>query len=396
MFSGLWSHQHGATTQSRKIDQSYPVLAEYLRKQGYYTLMVTSNAVVTDIFGLNRGFDETVKIWEEVPHEGVKLVQNAVGALWRPRFRRKLVRSFIDRRMTRDLESIAPFFRGYAPEILERSKQRISELRNEGKKVFLFINFYDTHFPYLTSDRFKLETRGIKRIAELAQLGDIIGNSHMRKVDYRPDFQMLKHIKARQEKSFRRLGRYVDEFSTWLRELDSNSTIVFGADHGENFGERKQLYHFNNVTEAGNRVPLIWSSSGQTQQYDVDVPVSLKDVFQSFLYETEAATDSPVWHIAKDAEESLSVIQAYWYDANGKTRRRYRQNHFAFIAEDAKYIHRKGKWFREGLEDNDAWELERLSKGSDAVEEARLRPEMRKRMRRVWEDYQTFERGVAK
>ncbi len=394
MFGGLWPHEHGATTHTRRIRIDYPVLAEYLKKEGYYTLMITSNAVVTDLFGLNRGFDETRKVWREYESTGRKIFYSTLASAWRPRFRRKVIRSFIDRRIMRDIDSIQTMFRGYAPEILDLAKKRLQELLARGEKVFLFINFYDTHFPYLTTDQFRLETNGIKRIGELAQLQDIVSNRHMIRRNYRPNHEMLGHMRRRQRKAFRRLGRCFDGFARWLREVDDSSTIIFASDHGENFGEKRWLYHFSNVTEAGTHVPLLWSSGGADGRSDISTPVSLKHVFNSLLSEAGASNGADAWHLARSPERSLTTMQSYWYDANGKTLPSHKKNRMAFLSEDAKYIYQRNRWYREETDRDDQGQIELLSSEIDPIQEANLATELKQELRTVWTRFRGFEKTL--
>ena len=66
MFTGLNVHEHRADTHTRKLRQDIPTLAEHMKSKGYKTIQVTANPVTTDIFGLDRGFDEIHKVWKLV------------------------------------------------------------------------------------------------------------------------------------------------------------------------------------------------------------------------------------------------------------------------------------------------------------------------------------------
>ncbi len=392
MFSGLWPHEHKANTQIRKVTYDYPVLAERLRKEGYHTVMVTTNVVVTDIFGVNRGFDETIKVWEELPDKGAKWLYSLVGFLWRPRFRERVLKTFMERKIQADVESLRPLFRGYAPEIFHVARKKLEALLKQNKKkIFMFINLYDTHFPYQSHDTFSLQAKGFDKIPEFFQLMDIINNSHMRRKDYQPNMKIMDIIKTRQKSSFERIGPLFDSLARWTREQVPDSTVIFSSDHGENFGEEKWLYHFANVTEGGNKVPLLWSLPGQTHRSDIHHPVNLRNVYDSLCFETGAGPNGNSWHLTEDPEKSLSVIQAYWYDANGKTAPQYKRNQFAFNTEDEKFVFRDGKWHTADL-DRDSFSRDLpLCPKDDPIQEAHLPADKRKELSRIWKEYREFE-----
>lgn len=395
MFTGKWLHEHGQNTQMRKAGHSFPMLAEILEDRGYYNLMVTSNVVVTDIFGLNRGFNETRKIWKEIPDQKMGWLYTMLGYLWRPRLRKRFINSFVNKKMAQDLESLRVFFNSYARQIFELSRRRISDLLERNQKVFLFINLYDLHFPYHTADKFHFSRQGFgNRRREFKVLMDIINNQHMKTERYQPDREIVQSVKQRQVTAFRRVGKMADEFFEWLREKEENSTLIFSSDHGENFGEENWLYHFANVTEGGNRVPLLWSAPGQDHREDVQGSVNLKDVFGGLLYEGGVKHNDarPVIDIAG---RNPSIIEAFWYDAKGRTVNKYKRNQFAFIGKEKKHIYRKGQWLEAPLNRD----LENDEPGpagvSDPIKESGLDARQKKTIRKGWEEFLRFEKTVS-
>jgi hypothetical protein len=286
-------------------------------------------------------------------------------------------------------------FLGYAAEIFQLARQKIEALLSENrKKIYLFINLYDTHFPYQSHDTFALDADGLNKIPEFIQLMHIINNSHLRKENYEPNMRIMDRIKGRQQNAFRRTAPLFDSFSRWLREKVPNSTIIFSSDHGENFGEEKWLYHFANVTEGGNKVPLLWSLPGQTGRKDIALPVSLRNVYNSICYETGVGTNGDGWHITEDPEKSLSVIQAYWYNANGKTAPAFKRNQFAFNTADEKYVFRGERWYKAEI-DSDSLDRDLpLSPKDDPIRESGLSSAKKKELLTVWKEYRQFENKV--
>jgi arylsulfatase A-like enzyme len=57
LLTGLYPDRHGATTFDVGIEPSAPTLAERLRAAGYETVAFTNGGLVSDWFGLGRGFE---------------------------------------------------------------------------------------------------------------------------------------------------------------------------------------------------------------------------------------------------------------------------------------------------------------------------------------------------
>lgn len=393
MFSGLWSHQHGATTQTRKVPKSYPPLPQLLKDKGYHTVMVTANVVTTDVFGLDRGFEEMHKIWKELPNQGNNFLYGLLGFLWRPRFRNRIFKSFMDRKISQDVEGLRVFFRSYGSELIQRGKERLSALLEKNKKVFLYINTYDTHFPYHATPKFQLKSEGVKnKVEEFFTLLDIINNRHLTVENYRVNPDWMEFMKSRQREAAECFSVQVDEFSQWLRQQVPESTIIYCSDHGEQFGEENGLYHFNNVTEGGNRVPLLWSRPGQSGAQNIDTPVSLRDVFPSLM--KEAGYNGNYWHVTEAPENSLSIIESYWYDAHGKTKPKHKHNQFAFVDTRRKYIYRNDSWYSGELDADDTLTKLIPSLHGDPIEECTLERKKKEQLRLEFNRYLEFKKTI--
>lgn len=115
--------------------------------------------------------------------------------------------------------------------------------------------------------------------------------------------------------------------------------VVFGSDHGDNFGEQGWQYHFANVTDAGTRVPLFWLRHERDVAGVIDMPISTRDVFGALLREA-GDPDPAFFSLVETPECSLPIMQAYWYNNRGRTHPRFRYNQFAFIAGAQRFVHR--------------------------------------------------------
>ena len=122
----------------------------------------------------------------------------------------------------------------------------------------------------------------------------------------------------------------LDSFIREMRE-EHDSLVVFLSDHGDNFGEQGWQYHFSNVNDAGNRVPLYWvAPDGETARIERR-PVSARDVFGSVL-RAAGDRDPALVSLLDDPCRSVPVMQSYWYNNRGRTHARFRYNQFAFVA----------------------------------------------------------------
>ena len=77
------------------------------------------------------------------------------------------------------------------------------------------------------------------------------------------------------------IGRILDEIDR--SPLRSNTVIVFTSDHGWGNGEKAYVYK-NSLWQESTRVPLVIRAPGMSQKgHEVDVPVSLIDIYPTLL-----------------------------------------------------------------------------------------------------------------
>ncbi|HCP47547.1 MAG TPA: hypothetical protein DIU15_16015, partial [Deltaproteobacteria bacterium] len=105
MFTGLLPHEHGATSQTRDVDQGRPTLPELLQDKGYVTRQLTNNVATTHIFGLDRGFDDVERHWKSLVVRGNPLY-NCLVVFGKPRMRRRFLKGdWLMNRMSEDMEA---------------------------------------------------------------------------------------------------------------------------------------------------------------------------------------------------------------------------------------------------------------------------------------------------
>lgn len=346
LFTGMLPSQHGATTQSRAIHQHIPTLAEKMKAAGYHTYQITANVATTDVFGLHRGFDEVHKIWHLVEPEFNK-IQQLVALIGKPRLRSKLFsKDAIMFRLTEDLKSATTWLQLTHREILRRARQIIAANNAQGKKSFVFVNMMETHFPYHVADTFELSANNIfNKAREIYSLYHFINQSFLKtgNLEIAPD--MLRLIRARQRKSWEIIAPDVDLFARQMHENKDN-LVVFCSDHGDNFGEQDWLYHFSNVTDGGNRVPIFWLSHEHQARKVIHQTINAKDIHRSIL---KACQISGEPSIVETPEESHSVMQSYWYNNKNKTLPKFKYNQLCFVGDQQRFLFRKGAWYSSSI-----------------------------------------------
>jgi len=234
MFTGLPPEAHGITIFGRSFSPHSLVLAEKLRRAGYYTIGVSTNPLITDEGGFSRGFEDFTLLTRLSSSTG------AGGSLWsdvlitmqRGSFEGWLPRKFIG-------WTAKP----RAADAVDVALRRL-QAAPPGAPVFLFVHLLDPHHP--PSNPPTEATRGWVAKQE----------------DNRFD--------ARWSVGYDREIRYVDsQLETLIRGIDARldskkTTIVIVSDHGEELGERSRRGHGQNLDEAVIRVPLIIRTPGQS------------------------------------------------------------------------------------------------------------------------------------
>src|SRR5262245_36031169 len=86
LFTGLMPHEHQADSQSREMRRDVLTLAEAMKERGYSTHQITANVATTEIFGLDRGFDEIYRVWKHVPAQHRK-IHEVLVLFGKPRLR---------------------------------------------------------------------------------------------------------------------------------------------------------------------------------------------------------------------------------------------------------------------------------------------------------------------
>jgi arylsulfatase A-like enzyme len=145
--------------------------------------------------------------------------------------------------------------------------------------------------------------------------------------------------------------------------------VVFLSDHGDNFGEQGWVYHFSNVTDAGNRVPVYWVDPASDGERLVDTPVSTRDIFHALVAELGRGTAAV--DLLRAPEQSYVVMQSCWYNNQGKTLEKFKFNQICMLEGGTRWMRRRDEWFSAPpTEDGVEAPFVRLPPGVNPIEEA--------------------------
>ncbi len=374
LFTGLMPHEHGATSQSRAIHKNIPTLAEQMKSAGYKTYQVTANIATTDIFGLHRGFDEVRRIWKKVPPKFNK-IQQILVLIGKPRLRKKIFsKDMLMRKMSSDLEMAKTWLQHTYQDIFNEVRKITEECDKKNEKAFVFINLMETHFPYHIAPTFQLDSQGVfKKLKEVHSLFHHLNQSFLKKGKLTIQKEMLEVLKGRQQKAWTAISKDIDSFCKEMHEGTGN-LVIFGADHGENFGEQGWTYHFSNVTDAGNKVPLFWLAQNKSEASQNHKIISTRHIYHSILNEVGISTNEP--SIIHEADRSKAILQSYWYNHSGKTLDQYKYNQICFLIAGKKYLLRNDQWLLSPeYDDYDAPQFLMMDKNVNPIHELNLNTE---------------------
>lgn len=394
MFTGLVPHEHGASSQSRSIHKDIPTLASQMKAAGYKTYQVTANVATTHIFGLDRGFDEVRRIWKFVPPK-FNTLQKIIVLFGKPRLRAKLLsKDLLMQRMSEDLESAKTWLQQTYQDIFDQARQIIQENEAKGEKSFIFLNMMETHFPYHVAPTFKTSTPGmLNKAREIKSMFHMINQSFLKQEKDPIKDNMKPVLKNRQYLAWKEMAPTVNSFCQEMHEGTGN-LFVFGSDHGETFGEDNWMYHFSNVTDAGNKVPMFWMSHEDNQPKVIDTPVSVRHIYNSFMKTVGQETNGP--SMLHEPERSMPVMSSYWYNNKGKTLQKYKYNQICLALGNDRFKLRNGEWFQAPFaQGGKEPEFTSLGKNTNPIHELSLPEELKKESLKKVKDFEAFSSGIS-
>ena len=227
--------------------------------------------------------------------------------------------------------------------MLERALNQIVQSLRKNQKFFLFLNLYDVHWPYPTSNTSVLSSwrsaRGCVENLTFPFVLPKIGAHAYLSDDFRISNWSRSMLMRRYHQAIALADARLAAFWTSLRDTGAfdNTLIIMTSDHGEAFGEHRLYMHDASVWDVHLRVPL-WIHYPGLSHAKVDQVVSTRDLFgvmRSALSRQMARTI-----LSEDyrGEHPLAFAEHYFYPHAKRAAPRFRHNLGAIIGHDAKLI----------------------------------------------------------
>jgi arylsulfatase A-like enzyme len=213
MLTGRYPAEHGVVLNGLGVRDGVPMLQESLKAAGYATGAFVSGWTLTEHVKLGRGFD----VYDcDLPGDGERIAEDTVDVA--------------------------------IPWVRARVEQ--------GKKFFLFLHFFDPHFPYSPpdedaelflpdgQDEFHTRlNRDLNRLKSRSGLDEAGAREYVSRYDGEIHY-VDRHV-----------GRFLDELERL--GVAEDTLLVFVSDHGESHFERPWVFdHGGHAYDEQIRVPL--------------------------------------------------------------------------------------------------------------------------------------------
>jgi arylsulfatase A-like enzyme len=235
LLTGLYPSRHGLKSHEVYLPSSVPTLASLLSRHGFVTAAVVNSHNLGPRFGLDRGFQEFLYVEE-------------VAGQREP--------------STRVTDQALSWLQRYA-----------------GRKLFLFVHYYDVHSDYCSRPEYEQPFRR-------PYAGRADGTTA----------QLMDHREGKVALDERDAPHLVDLYDAGIRQMDAELSRLLAAlpagnptwlavtsDHGEEFFERGGVLHGRTQFQEVARVPLLVRGPGVPARTRVAAPVSLLDVMPTLL-----------------------------------------------------------------------------------------------------------------
>ncbi|MGQ4808656.1 hypothetical protein NKDENANG_02044 [Candidatus Entotheonellaceae bacterium PAL068K] len=243
LLTGMFPAKHGAHELHLSYARPYPLLPEVLREAGYRTLGVSPNSWMSDEFGVTRGFDTYLKLWQgwqtiqSHPSEAPGLLTPLIQKLNRLYSRHVFPRYNRAQHVNYHIEKLL----ATAPE-----------------PFFLYAIYWDAHLPY--HPRGRHATRWLPPGVSEAQAQQVNRNPIHYFANLTPmseaDFEILR---ACYDGAVATLDEEIGALIDHLRQRDilDRTLLIITSDHGENLGNHGLMSHAYSLHDTLIHVPLL-------------------------------------------------------------------------------------------------------------------------------------------
>jgi arylsulfatase A-like enzyme len=276
VFTGLYPWEHACHGHaSLRLDPRIERLAAIVGQEGYRSLSLSGNPIVSPLYGLVDGFDvaewgewwEQVQRWKSAPSHrydaGGRGNALEVPALsFRDRTGRAL-KTMLTRLPSTIAMGDAVVRRIVDPEqrwsgttnpwIEPRLSQWLAE-QPPGRRTFCFVNFIDAHEPYLLDPMAAESLREWWKYMQIPQdvLALLAGPTPPSSDDLARLHRLYRSSIAVLDRRIARIVQIYQEAGRW-----ENTLLLLTSDHGQAFGEHGMVWHGVRTDEEMLRVPLL-------------------------------------------------------------------------------------------------------------------------------------------
>lgn len=275
IFTGLYAIRHGAHYQpnfrSSALSRDSETIAEMLSRRGFATAAVTSNCgVVSKQFHFDQGFEHFDQSFNRHAVGWYSTSPNSLrGTLSR-------IRGLLPSRLMADSRPAS---------VINSAASGVLDLLQEKKRPFLlFLNYMDTHDPYVSSSGFENLYGRKGSLYSANEYQHLRTSSASGQQRIAPE--EVEGLTARYDAALTSLDAELGNLFDGLRRRGrfDNSLIIVTADHGEALGERGHLGHGGlSVYDNQVHVPLIIKFPNARDGVVIQDPVSHVDIVPTIL-----------------------------------------------------------------------------------------------------------------
>lgn len=317
MFTGRYPTEHGVTTYETRLDSFQPTLAQHLADTGRKTGLFSSNAWVSETYGLDRGFE----VHELSQSDYFKLFDDGIDFFLRfhaedAGFRRVATDSIIENPSPKNVANLLyvlykEFFRHvvntgitdlsprWDEHTVEACRAFIRENAANDVGFFAVVNLIQAHSPWIY-DIQRLQSIGVtpSAVADDETWEDIAENSDAQGDLAAGDIQFDETERSILTSLYNSWVHSVDTLAGKIvHTLDTenvreNTLLLITSDHGESIARDDILGHSVALHSDVTHVPLVMDGPG-VPNVDINEIVSLKDIFGTILSSVDIEPHSP-------------------------------------------------------------------------------------------------------
>ena len=246
LFTGLYPIAHGVTQEHWRMSDGLVTLAEVLTQQGYETVGIVENPILSDRNGFDQGFSVYYSTWridsalDKLPSRGPTETGNTAADLF--------------------LQTVR---------------------RSRKSPFFIFVNLIEPHSPYDSSEQFENEFVTDRDISLVENMWreHYLGRRVLTEAE-------IRHLSELYDAELLYTDYLVGIMMDGLKASGcwDNTLFIVTSDHGENIGDHGHMDHVFSLYETLIRVPLIVRYPGGFGSASADGrPVQLTDIFPTVL-----------------------------------------------------------------------------------------------------------------